>query len=220
MAAPRSVRLTLVSVVAGAALVAVVALLARGGLNAPVLPKTAERPAPHAVRCFDADGSESSTWSADADATAEIPRVDPVAVCEAMFRDAAAVAQLDRIATEQQAIGRDCVDFDTADGGRWLLTGLVSSPDKTYSVSGGPAPGRLPSFGEVSQPAPLASLAPGPTAAPGCVQLPSMEWDLAMPPLVACTGDDITVSVYQRTGRQTARTLCSAKGLVVAATTP
>jgi hypothetical protein len=201
------------AVVALAAL-AVVGLLASGRLNASLVPKTAEKPAPREVQCFEADGSPLSSWSAGVGAEASIPRVDAVAVCTALIHDAQAVAQLDELATQQQVLGRDCVTFATTDGGDWALTGLQSS-DKTYAARGGPAPGRLPAFGQVSQPAPLVSLAPAAPAA-GCAQLPTVRWKLAVPPLAACTADDVTVSVYERSGTQTARELCTAKGLVVA----
>lgn len=207
--------LVVVWVVVGVAVLAVVALLASGRTNAPVLPKTAQRPVPLEVECYQADGDLITSWSANAQGATDVPRVDPDAVCTAIIRDADAVAQLDSIASTQRALGHDCVTFDTTDGGHWALTQVVS-PDGTYTASGGPAPGRLPPFGIVAQPAPIASLAPLPTATAGCLQLPTVAWRLTVPPLAACTADDVTVSVYERSGTQTEKALCAAKGLVIA----
>jgi hypothetical protein len=212
----RSWRTPLALGAAAVAALAVVALLATGHLNARLVPPAPEKPAPTAVQCFEADGSPLQSWSA-AGAASPAPsaaRVDPLAVCRAVIQDAAAVAQLDAIATQQGALGRSCVHFDASDGGRWQLTGLTSA-DKTYVLSGGPAPGRLPGYGEVSQPAPLASLAPATPSAGECIALPTVRWDLSVPPLVACTGDDLTVSVYVRARSETASALCSREGLVV-----
>jgi hypothetical protein len=201
--------------VVGVAVLAVGALLASGRLNASVLPKTTARPAPLAVQCFQADGTLVTSWSADTQDAASVPRVDPLAVCTALIQDQLATAQLDALVTQQRALGRDCVAFAADDGSSWVLSDL-ETPNGTYVASGGPAPGRLPDFGEVAQPAPLVSLAPTPTPAAGCVQLPTLSWKLAVPPLAACTADDLTISVYERHQGQSAEALCASKQLVVA----
>jgi len=217
-APPRHPRHALVAVwaVIGVAVVAVVALLATGRLNANVLPKQADRPPLQSVRCFDADGDPLSGWSATARQAARHARVDPLAICAALYKDHSATAQMDRMSAEQQALGRDCVTFDTSDGEHWTLSGLVVSPQGTYFASGGPAPGRLPGFGTVAQPAPLVSPPPAPTPGTPCTTLPTVSWDLTVPPMVACTSDDVTVSVFVRTEARTARAVCAAEHLVVA----
>ncbi|AYG04943.1 hypothetical protein D7I44_16385 [Gryllotalpicola protaetiae] len=199
-----------------AAVLAVVALLLTGRLNAPLLPHTVAKPAPLSVQCFDTDGELISGWTAHASDPSNVPRVDPLSVCTAIEEDAQAVAQLDQIAVQQRTLGNGCVTFSASDGGRWALTDVVSA-NGTYTASGGPAPGRLPSFGEVEQPAPIAKLAPLPAQLDGCVELPKLTWKLALPPLAACTADGLTVSVYPRKSGQSAAAACAAKDLVVAA---
>ncbi|GAA4172488.1 hypothetical protein [Gryllotalpicola koreensis] len=200
-----------------AAALAVAGLLSTGRLNADLVPQPAAKPAPHTVDCYGVDAAPDYSWDAGVTERtgSDVPRVDPVVVCAALIRNAEAVEQLDQLARQQQVLGRDCVVFATSDGGSWALTGL-QSVDKTYTASGGPAPGKLPGFGVVSQPAPLASLAPVPAPTAGCVRLSTVTWRLPVPPLAACTVDGTAVSVYQRALAQTARELCSAKGLVVA----
>ncbi|GAA4155384.1 hypothetical protein GCM10022286_04260 [Gryllotalpicola daejeonensis] len=210
--------LVVVWVIVGAAIVAVVALLASGRLNANVLPKAAEKPVPLSVECFDAGGDPLSGWSATAAEASAHPRVDPTAVCAGLYRDHSATATMDRIAAQQQRLGHDCVEFDTSDGEHWFLTELVVSPQGTYFASGGPAPGHVPDFGTVQQPAPLESASPRPVPAPSgsCAVLPTVTWDLSVPPMAACTSDGTAVSVYVREGSRSAADLCAAKGLVVA----
>lgn len=212
---PERRRRWLVWAVVAAAILIVATLLLSGRLNAPVLPKTEAKPVPLSVQCFDSDGDLISGWIAHASDPTNVPRVDPLSVCTAIEQDAQAVSQLDGIAAQQRLLGNDCVTFAASDGGQWALTDVVSA-DGTYTASGGPAPGRLPSFGEVEQPAPIATLAPLPAQLGGCVELPKVTWKLALPPLAACTADDLTVSVYPRKAGQSASAACAAKNLVVA----
>lgn len=207
-------RRTVWAAVGVAAALALVGLLATGRHNADLVPTPAAAPVPRVVDCFAADPTPAYSWAAGT-TEGTVPRVDPVAVCTGLIRNAEAVDQLDALAARQQVLGRDCVTFATSDGGSWALTGLQSAA-KTYTASGGPAPGKVPDFGVVSQPAPLAALAPVPAPTAGCVRLPAVTWRLPVPPLAACTADDVTVSVYERERSQTTRALCTAKGLVVA----
>jgi hypothetical protein len=194
-------------------------LLATGRLNAHVLPKAADKPATSAVHCFEADGNPLSGWSTSQSTAEKNPPIDPVAICTALYQDHTAVDEMDRIATRQRDLGHDCVQFDDSDGGHWILTGIVLSQDGTYSASGGPAPGQLPRFGTVEQPAPLIDRSPAPVPAPpgACTTLPTVTWDLSAPAMTACTSNDVTVSVYVRRAGRSSSGVCAEQGLVVSA---
>jgi hypothetical protein len=205
-------RLVLIAVVV-AAVAAVVAWVVLSGIHpAPRAPRHSEAGIVD-VECEDADGNPAGSWSAGADAPASAPRIDPVAVCQGLYVDHAAVAKMDALATQQRELGRDCVEFADSTGGHWYFTGVVVSQDGTYTASGGPAPGKLPSYGVIGQPAPLATLPPTPSLPPGCVRLPAVEWDLTAPLLAACTGDDTTATVFTRTAAEPVDGLCAARGL-------
>ncbi|MFC4244584.1 hypothetical protein ACFOYW_14515 [Gryllotalpicola reticulitermitis] len=220
MATRSSTRTRTIAVWGGiaAAVALVIALVGTGRLNADLLPQPSPAPtapAVTAVQCYDADGNQSFGWSAGASAGGgeTATRVDPIAICDALYQDHTAVAQMDTIATAQQALGRDCVTFGTTDGGTWFLTGLETSADGSYTASGGPAPGRLPAFGAPSAPAPLAALAPRPTSTQGCVPLPTVTWNRAVPPMAACTTapESGSVAVYERPADETADTVCTSQ---------
>ncbi|MCL2514961.1 MAG: hypothetical protein FWD85_08840 [Microbacteriaceae bacterium] len=201
---------------AAVAAAALVALGVTGRFHASVLPTAAPAPTVDAVSCFDTSGDPISGWLLDGAAVATSPRIDPLAVCRALIVDQNATAVMDRIATTQRALGHDCVDFDDSAGGHWTLTGIVLSQYGTYAASGGPAPGRLPTFGVIEQPAPLATLPPLPTPLGPCTQLPTVAWDLTTPPLAACTADDTEVSIYERPAGQDSRATCAAHRLITA----
>lgn len=194
-------------------------LLATGRLNANVLPKSAAKPATSTVHCFQADGNPLSGWST-AQATAERNApIDPIEICAALYQDHSAVDAMDRIALQQRDLGHDCVRFDDSDGGHWVLNGIVLSQDGTYTASGGPAPGKLPPFGTVEQPAPLVSQSPEPAPVPtgfSCTTLPTVTWDRSVPPMAACTGNDVTVAVYVRPTGRSASDVCASHGLAKA----
>jgi len=205
-------RLVVIGVVV-AAVVGIVAWVVLSGVHPA--PRAPHRAAGGIIRvdCVDADGNPAGSWSAGADAPASAPRIDPAAVCRGLYVDHAAVAKMDALASRQRALGRDCVDFADSTGGHWYFTGVVVSQDGTYTASGGPAPGELPSYGVVGQPAPLATLPPMPSLPAGCVQLPTVTWDLSAPLMAACTADDTTATVFPRTAAEPADGVCAARGL-------
>lgn len=200
----------------GVAVVAVAVLAATGRFRAQLIPKTVAAAQPVAVQCYDADGNQGSGWLARGEGTPTSPRVDPVAICDGLARDAMAVARMDRIATQQRALGHDCATFGTTDDETWYLTALTTSPNGTYTASGGPAPGVLPDYGVVEQPAPLVGIPRVVPLPAGCVRLPTMSWKFSVPPMAACTTDGLTVSVYPRSAHATAQAVCAAKHLTVA----
>lgn len=185
--------------------VAAATAVAATPLRTILIPDNGGQRAYLAVSCYD-KGEASQMWFEDENRTTDAARVDPVAVCDAMYRNDTVQTGLDQIAARQRAVGRECVTVTSTDGGSWTITGLQSG-DKSYSITGGPMPGRLP--GQAT---------PSPSAIPaaGCTALPTVTWDLSVPPMTACTSDDLTISVYQRSDEQTPQALCAAKGMTAA----
>lgn len=205
-------RLSLLWSGVGAGVIAVSAIAATGPLKTVLIPENGGARASLAVQCPSAGGFRFGTWFETENDKTEAARAEPVAVCDAQLKNAEVEQQIHQIAQQQRALGRQCVSFATTDGERWTITGLRSAD--SYSALGGPAPGQLPGYRPPAPSASPATFAPSAIPPGGCTELPVVTWRLPVPPMVACTKDDVTISVYPRQSNQTATALCAAKGLV------